>query len=362
MKKDIKNIIVINNIVAPYRIPLFNEIDKILKSQNIDMKVLFLSERESVREWSIDYSKIEFDYVILPVIYQKRDTKTTTSDKIINSGYFKYLFADRVVLFGYSYYTYLVFMIVRKILFKKTVLFSESTLSDKPRKKGVGYKLKLLLIKNFFSSFLVPGVEAKKFIESYGVQSDKISIAPNAVEPLKNIYGVIKDKKYITLLYVGRLAKEKNIDFIIKSIPNSESFKYRLIIVGAGDEEKYLKNIKVNYTIEFRGFEEGDKLATTFKESDIFILPSNSEPWGLVINEAISLGIVPLVSDKVGCRHELVKNNGEIFKLNDVVDFQNKLKVVSNNLNIYRKKTLELSKDITIENQAKKICEGVVNG
>lgn len=361
MKKDIKEVVFINNTVAPYRIPLFNKINKILQSQNIDMKVLFLSEKESVREWNIDYSKIKFDYKILPVLYQKRDTKTATSDKIVNSGFFKYLLADRVVLFGYNYYTYLIFMILRKVLFKKTILFSESTLSDKVRKNGIGYKLKSFLIKNFFSSFLVPGFEAKRFMESYGIKSDTISISPNAVEHLKNIEGVSKDENFITLLYVGRLAKEKNIDFIIKNIPNSDTFKYKLIIVGSGNEEQYLKSIRVDYPIEFRGFEEGDKLASTFNESDIFILPSNSEPWGLVINEAISLGVVPIVSDKVGCRHELVEDNGEIFKLNDVKDFQDKLEIVSNDLDVYKEKSLKLSKNITIENQAKKMCEGVIN-
>ncbi|MEA1972955.1 MAG: glycosyltransferase [Candidatus Cloacimonadota bacterium] len=362
MKKDIKEVIFINNTVAPYRIPLFNEIKKMLNKENINMKVLFLSEKESVREWSIDYSKIQFDYEVLPVLYQKRDTKTTTSDKIVNSGFFKYLLADRVVLFGYNYYTYLIFMIIRKMLFKKTILFSESTLSDKVRKNGIGYKLKSFLIKNFFSSFLVPGLEAKKFIESYGIKSEKISIAPNAVEPLKDIGGIKKDENYITLLYVGRLAKEKNIDFIINNIPNSDTFKYKLIIVGTGEEEQHLKSIRVDYPIEFRGFEEGDKLAATFKESDIFVLASNSEPWGLVVNEAISLGVVPIVSDRVGCRHELVQDNGEMFKLNDIKIFQDKIIKVSNDLDEYKEKSLSLSKNITIENQAKKMCEGVVNG
>jgi glycosyltransferase involved in cell wall biosynthesis len=362
MKQDIKKVIFINNTIAPYRIPLFNKINKIMSSENIDTKVLFLSEKESVREWSIDYDSMKFKYEVLPILFQKRDMTTTTSDKIINRGYFKYLFADRVILFGYSYSTYLIFMFIRKLLFKKTILFSESTISDKVRKNGIASKIKSLLIKHFFSSYMVPGIEAQQLIESYNIKSDRISIAQNAVEPFATIAEIEKDDTYITILYVGRLAKEKNIDFIINNIPTNLTYKYRLIIVGTGPEMEKLQNISVRFPVEFRGFQEGIELVKTFKESDILILASNSEPWGLVINEAIGMAVVPIVSDRVGCRHELVEDNGEIFKLNDIEDFQQKITMVSNNLKEYRSKSLKLAKEITIENQAYKMAQEVING
>ena len=362
MKQDIKKVIFINNTIAPYRIPLFNNINKIMKEKNIDMKVLFLSEKESVRQWSIDYDSMKFDYAVLPVVFQKRDDNTTTSDKIINLGYFKYLFADRIVLFGYNYSTYLIFMFIRKLLFKKTILFSESTISDKVRKNGISNKIKSLLIKYLFSSYIVPGIEAQKLIESYGIESHKISIAQNAVEAFAKTEDIEKDNSIITILYVGRLAKEKNIDFIINNIPNNSTFKYRIIIVGTGPEMTKLQSINTKVPIEFRGFQEGIALTKTFKESDIFILASNSEPWGLVINEAISMGVVPIVSDRVGCRHELVKDNGEIFKLNDVEEFQNKLQIVAENLKEYKLNCLNLAKEVSIDNQAYKMAKEVTNG
>jgi hypothetical protein len=74
------------------------------------------------------------------------------------------------------------------------------------------------------------------------------------------------------------------------------------------------------------------------------------------------MSLAPLVSDKVGCRHELVKENGRIFELNNVKDFQSKLKFISENLKELKTNSFELSQSITIENQAKKIFKAISNG
>ena len=56
--------------------------------------------------------------------------------------------------------------------------------------------------------------------------------------------------------------------------------------------------------------------------ADIFVLPSEYEPWGLVVNEAIIMGLPVVVSSHVGCREDLIQNgkNGYIFENNDRED------------------------------------------
>lgn len=353
------DIIVINNIIAPYRVDLFNKLKVDLNFKKKCFKVLFLSKTESSRNWNFDKDLIAFDFEILPVIFQIRNLKTATSDIIINYGFMKYLFANKVLIFGYNYTTYIIFIIVRKLLFKKTILFCESTLSDKTREKNFFSKLKSIFMRNFFSSFIVPGHEAKKFILSYGVKR-KIFKAPNAIKPFEKVSRVNKNKDYITLIYVGRLSIEKNIEFFLKNVPTNENFLYKVIIVGDGIEKKKLQSLQLNYPIEFRGFEQSTKLAKSYKQADIIVLPSISEPWGFVINEAISFGIVPIVSDKVGCRHELVKGNGEIFKHNNPQDFREKLKLVSKSLIEYKIKSLNKSKQITLDLQSKIFVKAIL--
>lgn len=361
MRNCTSDVVFFNNIVAPYRIPLFNKIAKLLAENGISTKVVFLSEKESVRQWNIDYREINFDYEILPTLFQKRNSNTTTSDFIVNRGFFKYLLCDVVVLFGYNYPTYLFIMFLRKLLCRKTVLFSESTLSDKPRAKGLKYMIKSFMVKRFFSSYIVPGLEAKALIKSYGVRESAISIAENAVEGFTEPEIKKSASEYINILYVGRLAEEKNVGFLLASIPDNHSYNYRVVVVGSGPEEAKLQKIPVQYPVEFKGFKEGNELTKIFFEADVLVLPSQSESWGLVVNEAINAGLAVLVTDRVGCRHELVKNNGRVFKLNDKVDFQHKLLEITSNIENCKESSLKMSKLVTLDNQASKIAKAIIN-
>jgi glycosyltransferase involved in cell wall biosynthesis len=51
---------------------------------------------------------------------------------------------------------------------------------------------------------------------------------------------------------------------------------------------------------------------------DILALPSGHEPWGLVVNEGMACGLIPVVSDAVGCGPDLVRGLGEVFPVGDV--------------------------------------------
>ena len=69
------------------------------------------------------------------------------------------------------------------------------------------------------------------------------------------------------------------------------------------------------------------KLPNYYKNNDVFILPSKSEPWGLVIEEALNNGLPVIVSDKVGCKDDLVTvDTGLIFRYDDMDDLKNKVK------------------------------------
>ena len=60
-----------------------------------------------------------------------------------------------------------------------------------------------------------------------------------------------------------------------------------------------------------------NQLSSYYQGADVFILPSTSEPWGLVIEEALNNGTPVMVSDKVGCAEEIITaDNGIVFTLN----------------------------------------------
>ena len=67
------------------------------------------------------------------------------------------------------------------------------------------------------------------------------------------------------------------------------------------------------------GFVNQSQLGRYFAAADVFVLPSEFETWGLVINEAMQFGLPVIVSDRVGCRHDLVipGETGEVFAFGD---------------------------------------------
>jgi glycosyltransferase involved in cell wall biosynthesis len=68
------------------------------------------------------------------------------------------------------------------------------------------------------------------------------------------------------------------------------------------------------------GFVNQLELPAYYHAADILVLPSESETWGLVINEAMAAGVLPVVSDRVGAAPDLAEGMGEIYSCGDVAD------------------------------------------
>lgn len=75
---------------------------------------------------------------------------------------------------------------------------------------------------------------------------------------------------------------------------------------------------------------DNKKLPQVYQENDVFVLPSEIEPWGLVVEEALNNGAPVLVSDRVGCGPEIVnESNGLVFKFDSEEDLLSKIEKIS---------------------------------
>lgn len=112
-------------------------------------------------------------------------------------------------------------------------------------------------------------------------------------------------------LCVSRLIEEKNLSFLISVFNNQPQLQ--LTIIGKGPLKEQLKTI-ANSNIEFKDYVPNDQISQFYQDADVFILPSKSETWGLVVEEALNNGTPVIVSDRVGCREDLVtENTGLVF-------------------------------------------------
>lgn len=108
------------------------------------------------------------------------------------------------------------------------------------------------------------------------------------------------------MLFVGRLVDVKNLNFLIEVFSDYVLLNKnaRLILVGDGDKKNELKNLVLNLNIQdyvlFTGRYENEELYAWYKIADYFILPSTSETFGAVVNEALIAGLPVLCSNLAG--------------------------------------------------------------
>jgi glycosyltransferase involved in cell wall biosynthesis len=119
------------------------------------------------------------------------------------------------------------------------------------------------------------------------------------------------------LLYVGRLAPEKQIEQVrevLRRVPGT-----RLALVGGGPHRPVLEEYFAGLPVTFAGYRTGESLARAYASADVFVFPSAFESFGLVLLEAMGAGI-PVVSSRVGGAIDIVEEgvSGYTFDVDDV--------------------------------------------
>src|SRR3989338_2470026 len=123
------------------------------------------------------------------------------------------------------------------------------------------------------------------------------------------------NKKEIQLLYVGRLAAEKGITYLLDSVKElkNKNYKIKLNIVGDGPYRNELprktKELDIEKEVNFIGFVSSrKKLNSIYRNNDIFILPSTNDALAKVLIEAMAASL-PVIATDVGGLSTVVKNN-----------------------------------------------------
>lgn len=117
-------------------------------------------------------------------------------------------------------------------------------------------------------------------------------------------------------IYVGRFIHCKNLENLVAAF---EKFPdCTLTMVGYGELEAKLRAVSPK-NVKFTGGVENARLPDYYRQNDVFILPSFSEPWGLVVEEALNNGLPVIISENVGCDGEVVEDgvNGVVFRFSD---------------------------------------------
>jgi 1,2-diacylglycerol 3-alpha-glucosyltransferase len=179
---------------------------------------------------------------------------------------------------------------------------------------------------NDLNAVIVPSSAMKDVLQQYGVNT-LTEVLPTGIElekfqngdggKFRRNYNIPFDRP--TLVYIGRVAFEKNIDFLLHVVDKVRQTipEVLLLIAGEGPSLSHLKhmakNLHLNDNVLFLGYLDRKKeLLDCYACGDAFVFASNTETQGLVLLEAMALG-VPLVSTAVmGTKDILAAKKGAL--------------------------------------------------
>jgi glycosyltransferase involved in cell wall biosynthesis len=318
-----RRLVILSEIIAPYRIPVFNAL---ARHEEIDLQVIFLAESDpELRDWVVYKGEIRFSYQVLPS-WRKRFAGHSL---LLNRGLkaaLQQAAPDIILCGGYNYLASWVGM--RWAIKHRTpfILWVESTELDIRGRNWIVEFLKARFLKRC-SAFVVPGQSSFHYVKNYGVRDEKIFTAPNAVDTelfSQKAADVRQDEEMRRqslrlpprfFLFVGRLVREKGVFDLLEAYGKLTAelrAAVGLVLAGEGTVRPELLRraslIKPGQ-IRFSGFVQREQLASYYALADVFVFPTHTDPWGLVVNEAMACGLPVIASDAAGCTADLVEDN-----------------------------------------------------
>lgn len=345
---------------TPYRVDFFNELGKLC-----DLTVLYEFNNPSNRDerWQ-DRKAQTYKEVFLKGVKIKENFQVCLS--VIK--YLKEKSYDVIVIGGYSTPTGMIAIKYLNFIGKKFILNCDGGLIKNDNK--IKFKIK----KHFISSatwWLSSGDVTNRYLINYGADVTNIynytftslrrkdisisTIDRDEKNRIKNKLGIKEEKVIIS---VGQYIYRKGYDILIEACKHIDPSIGVYVIGGKETKEYKLQKEQLNLdNIQFIEFKTKYELEEYYKLSDLFVLPTREDIWGLVINEAMSYGLPIITTEKCVAGLELIKNeiNGYIVPVENHIEVSQKINIIMNNGTLRNEmglNNINIIKNYTIENMA----------
>lgn len=179
------------------------------------------------------------------------------------------------------------------------------------------------------SAFLAIGSANRNYYLARGIPERHIFSVPYAVDnaffsrraalsdpdALRAEFGIEAGRQII--LFAGKFLPRKRPDLLVEAWQSLPKPRPALLMVGDGEMRPAIEAVRQQGMI-FTGFRNQGDLPALYRMADVFVLPSEREPWGLAVNEAMACGTAVVVSDQVGSALDLVDDTvGAVFRAGD---------------------------------------------
>jgi len=185
-------------------------------------------------------------------------------------------------------------------------------------------------MKNMVSACLSIGSLNDAFYSAVGVPPDRRFLVPYAVDNARFQAAAVAVPKAQAraalgisgagpvVLFAGKLVAWKRPELLLRAFIAAAPRDAQLLYAGTGKMLEELRAEAESYApgrVHFAGFLNQSEIPTAYRAADLLVMPSDHEPWGLVVNEAMNFEVPAIVSTQVGCGPDLVSPGvtGEVF-------------------------------------------------
>ncbi|SDY32783.1 glycosyltransferase family 4 protein [Halopenitus persicus] len=336
-----------------YQAPLFRELSS---RDEIDLTVYFC-DRQGIEaktdsgfetEIAWDVPLLEgYDHVFLDNISPLEDTNSFFG--LLNPGLVMKLREDQpdvLWIHGYMAATNTLAFAMAPFCDLGVIFRGESTLLDPP--PWYVRSIKRQILRTLFETvdvFAAIGSRNREFYTSFDIADERIIDVPYTVDndfwqseaaklpesdDLRDRHDISSDQT--VFLFVGKLIERKRPDLLLQAFctatANDDAI---LMFVGDGELrdqlERETRHRGRDEDVIFAGFQNQSELPEYYELSDVFVLPSRQENWGLVINEAMNFGLPIIATGEVGATEDLVDGeNGFVIDTADVATLATAIK------------------------------------
>lgn len=207
--------------------------------------------------------------------------------------------------------------ILTKIFFRKKIVvnygypYFKVALIEGKKIQAFLYKIVEKLVLAFCDEIIITSLAMKKYLG----RNNKISFIPNSVDT--SLFKPLQRKKLFTVIFVGRLEKQKNLEVLLEAVSNLEKKKRKVLFIGNGSQKTYLQKIAEEKDIKLKILERvsHNSLPLFYNQAEMFVLPSLVEGHPKVLLEAMSCVLTCIGNDILAIK-AIIKDqdNGLIFK------------------------------------------------
>lgn len=362
----------LTNIPAPYRILVWNHLFQLTGGQ---LKVLFIAVSESRRSWVIPVEKMNFPWQFLSDSLNSNrifvETKTGGA-MLLHLMRFR---PQAVVCGGYAHLAAWACFLWCKLFRRRFVLWCEENKHSYRKPSKMRRWLKWLIISH--SDAVAPSGKATvEYVKQYGARDEQIFVAPfggdndsfarNALKVDAAQEKALHGYPPRLILFSGRLVRLKGVFELLQAFRaiSSELPDVGLLIVGHGPAQKAMEEFCQREGLKrvyFLGPQPYERMPYFNALADLLVLPTFSDQWGFVVNEAFACGIPAILSRVAGACDDLILEGETGFSVEpgNVDDLKAKILLVLNDQSL-RERMSRNCRELIKEYSAEACAQGLL--